>query len=230
MNLLNRSSMNATLDAVSECLYFNIPIAAMERLVVAQWLAARQGLSGAYAGTFAPAEQDAHGMTLFTGEPIRTRAATAHILGEECCRILSLLKLKEPSIQEALKRALCGLGARIDDSEKRGYRAGFYCCGPCSAAYWRNLANGLLPRAEERLSLGLTELKRLRMSTGRWRRFPFFYTCLVLTEIGPVLARDEMQHASAYWERNLNRLSAAPDSRSQRRAAVGRRLLELCGA
>jgi hypothetical protein len=179
---------------------------------------------------FAPTEKDRLGIHLFTGEAVRTRAGIAHILGEESCRVLVLLGLSDPLVNEAVARAVRGLAARVDESEERGHCPGIYCCGACSAAYWRNLTAGLLPRSEELLRLGLAELKTLRAGGGKWRRFPFFYTSLVLTEIGPHLARDEMRYAAEYWRRNLKKFCLSEGSVSKRRAAVGKRLLELCEA
>lgn len=228
MRFLNHTSLSSTLDTVSEALYLKRPIPRAQCRAVAKWIAGRQGLSGAYADTFAPTEKDTLGVHLFTGETIRTRAGMSHILGEEACRVLHLLNIEDRQVQHALARAVRGLTTRIADAEVRGCPSGFYCCGACTAAYWRNLANGLLPRAEERLSAGLTELANLRSGGGKWRRFPFFYTCLVLTEIGPGLAKAEMQYAALYWQRNLKKLTLTEGRSAVRRAAVGHLLLELC--
>ena len=149
-----------------------------------------------------------------------------HILGEESCRVLSLLGAKNRLVADALARAFRGLAGRVESAQKHGGRPGFYCCGPCSAAYWRNLANDLFPHSEEHLHQGLALLMKLRMGGGQWRRFPFFYTCLVLTEIGPRLAKFEMRYAAAYWQSNLKKLSLADSRTARRRAAVGQRLLE----
>lgn len=226
--LLNPHSLCLTLDSVSEALFLKRQLPELQRVAVAKWIAKRQGLPGAYADTFAPTSKDTLGIRLFTGEAVRTQAGLAHILGEESCRVLFLLDVKDPTVQACLSRAVCGLCARFEESEKRGQNPGLYCCGTCSAAYWRTLAIGLLPRAEERLRLGLDKLKDARAGAGKWGRFPFFYTCLALTEIGPDLAQGEMQYAAAYWQRNLKRLSLAEGQTSKRRAAVGQRLLEMC--
>lgn len=228
MSQLNRDSLGLTLDSVAESLFFGNRMPEPRRIAAAKWIAGRQGLPGSYADMFAPTVQDTLGIHLFTGETIRTRAGIAHILGEECCRVLALLALKEPAVKDALARAVSGMAARLEESERRGCNPGFYCCGACSAAYWRNLAIGLLPQAEERLRRGLADLKTLRAGAGKWRRFPFFYTCLALTEIGPGLARAEMRYAAVYWQRNLKRLSLAEGDVPKRRAAVGQRLLEMC--
>lgn len=228
MRFLDHTSLGSTLGAVSEALFFNRPIPVAQRRIVAKWIAGRQGLPGAYADTFAPTEKDTLGIHLFTGEAIRTRAGMSHILGEESCRVLHLLNIKGRQVQEALTRAVRGLTARIEETEGRGCPVGFYCCGACTAAYWRNLANGLLPRSEERLRAGLKQLANLRSGGGKWRRFPLFYTCLVLMEIGPRLAKAEMQYAALYWQRNLKKLSPKEGRSAVRRAAVGLHLLEMC--
>jgi hypothetical protein len=228
MNYLNQNSLGSTLDSLSESLFFKQPIPKAQAVAVAQWIASRQGLPGSYAGMFAPTEKDTLGIHLFTGEAIRSQAGIAHILGEESCRVLVLLGVKAPMVANALSGAVSRLAARIKESEKDGNSPGFYCCGTCSAAYWRNLAIGLLPRARERLRAGLKELKQLRSGNGKWRRFPFFYTCLALTEIGPELAQREMQYAASYWQANLKKFTGGESVIARRRAAVGRRLLELC--
>jgi hypothetical protein len=228
MNYLDRNSLYATLDSLSEALFFEKSIPEPQRVAAAKWIASRQGLPGAYAGMPAPTKQDGHGVRLFTGETIRSRVGIAHVLGEEACRILALLDLTDKDVQAALDRAVQGFVARLEESEQRGYSPGTYCCGTCSTAYWRNLANHLLPRAEERLHLGLKELKQLRRGNGTWRRFPFYPTCLALTEIGPELAKNEMQYAALFWRNNPKKLASTGSPAARRRVAVGQRLLELC--
>jgi hypothetical protein len=228
MNHLNRDSLGATLDSLAESLFFGKNISAAQRAAAARWIAGRQGLPDAYAGMFAPTKQDALGIRLFTGEPVHSRVGIAHQLGEEGCRILTALQVKDPIVQAALSRAVQGMAARLAEAQRRGHDTGVYCCGACSAGYWRNLALNLFPRAEERLHDGLRQLKQLRCGDGTWRRFPFFYTSLALTEIGPELAGAEMRYAAERWWIILPRLSAARSAVGVRRAAVGQRLLEQC--
>jgi hypothetical protein len=228
MTSLDRNSLGSTLDSISESLFFKKPIPASQRTTAAKWIARRQGLPGAYAGMFAPTEQDALGLRLFTGETVRSRVGIAHLLGEECCRILTVLQVNDRQVQAALSRAVQGMADRLESAERRGYSTGIYCCGTCSTGYWRNLAINLFPRAEERLHQGLNGLRQLRSGDGRWHRFPFYATCLTLTEIGPDLAKTEMQYAAAYWRWILPRLASAESPMARRRATVGRRLLELC--
>jgi hypothetical protein len=230
-SFIDRNSLGATLDAVSASLFFHQPIPPDERAAIAGWIAERQGRPGCYADMFGPLKGDAHGFRLFTGEPVRSRVGIAHLLGEEACRVLTVVGVRKANVAAALVRAVAGMSERLADAERRGYSTSVYCCGTCSAGYWRNLALGLFPHAQERLRAGLAELKGLRTDRGLWRRFPFFYTSLALTEIGPDLARDEMNFAAVRWQRILPRLLATRDDViATRRAAVGQRLLELSGS
>lgn len=224
----DQNSLGSALDSIAESLFFQREISAINLTAIARWIAQRQGLPGSYAGMFAPTERDAAGIRLFTGEVVCSRIGIAHLLGEEACRVLSALKVNDVKVRNALDRAVEGMVERVDQTEQRGYPIGTYCCGTCSIGYWRNLAINLFPRAEERLRLGMVELKHARRQDGRWRRFPFYYTSLALTEIGPALARAEMQHAATSWRRILPRLFSSTDVLATRRAEVGRRLLELC--
>ncbi|ACB75148.1 hypothetical protein [Opitutus terrae] len=221
-------SLGATLDALADSLFFARPITSADRTRAAQSIAARQGLPGAYAGMFAPTDRDRAGYRLFTGEPVHSRVGIAHLLGEEACRVLTLLNVRELTVQSALDRAIAGMAAQLDRWERSGHTSGTYCCGTCSGGYWRNVALNLFPRSEERLQLGLAELKQARTGDGRWRRFPLFHTSLVLTEIAPEFARDELLYAAVRWRRILPRLSTSSAPFARRRAAVGRRLLEQC--
>ncbi|PTY06175.1 hypothetical protein DB347_12040 [Opitutaceae bacterium EW11] len=230
MDLNPASSLNSVLDALAEPLFFGGEIPRDQRVAAARWIAARQGLPRSYGGMFAPTDGDAKGIRLFTGEPVVSRAGIGHLLGEEACRILTVLEVKEPVVQTALHRAVGNMSELLESSEKRGYDTSMYCCGTCSSGYWRNLALGIFPRSEERLHRGLRRLKDLRNEEGRWQKFPFYHTSLALVEIGPSLAKDELRYAARTWERILPRLARAKDRYAQRRASVGRRLLELCSS
>jgi hypothetical protein len=170
---------------------------------------------------------DWRGFRLFTGEVVRSRAGIGHLLGEESCRLLALLCVDDVAVQAALARAIDGMRGRLAEAEARGQCTAVYCCGTCAAGYWRNLAQGMFPRADERLRTGLARLKQQRNPDGTWRRFPFYYTCLSLTEIGPGLAGAELRHAAKRWPAILSRLErqAEHDSLAARRVELGRRLL-----
>ena len=127
MKLLHPQSLSETLSATSEALFFSEPIPCDERYRVAEWIAGRQGLPTSYSGMFAPTEKDfADGIRLFTGESITTGAATGHILGEETCRTLLLLKVDEPFVTNALERAIHSMDASLTASERHLSQPGFF--------------------------------------------------------------------------------------------------------
>ena len=127
MKLVHPQSLSGTLDAVGEALFFGKRVPKTEARRVAEWLAARRGLPGAYAGMFAPTPKDfARGIKLFTGERISSGAATGHILGEEACRVLLLLDADVPAAREALARATRSMDKRLRQSEAGRGRRGFF--------------------------------------------------------------------------------------------------------
>lgn len=227
MRIIDPSSLAATLDAVSDAYFHRRPPGKQERHEVAAWIAARQGLPGAYADTFAPTVQDMRqGVCVYTGESIDSGVGTAHILGEEACRALILLDVPLPGVQEALDRARVGLLARVVEAEGRGGARGFYCCGRCTVAYWRHLLVGGLADPERRLVAGLRRLKEHRTGDGKWRIFPFFYTLLAVIESDSSVARAELRYAAPVCERYLRR--PATGLYEQRRHEVVQRALARC--
>jgi hypothetical protein len=193
---------------------------------VAKWIAARQGIEGAYAGMFAPTPHDFNtGARLFTGEGIASRIGTAHVLGEEACRALLLLGSRRAAVRSALRRATEGIGARLAGAESRGGSAGFFCCGTCACAVWRHLTAGGLSGGEKRLSDGLRALRRHRDGAGRWRRFPFYYTLLALSEIDLPAATRELRYAAPACERAV-RTRARDGQIARRRRLLLERVLE----
>ncbi len=107
--MIQKESLSQTLDAVNELAFEGRKVPLAERQPVAQWIAARQGLPGAYAETFAgfPPERE-KGIVVFTGERI-TSASARHILGQEASRALRLLGVRDSKVQAALQRADAGL-------------------------------------------------------------------------------------------------------------------------
>jgi hypothetical protein len=204
MKLVRANSLSDTLDNINEAFFYNQTLSKSEREEAAKWLASRQGKQGSYASMFAPTERDfARNAKLFTGEKVSSRAAIGHILGEEACRALIILKSKDTEVQDALKRASDGMMKALNSAgtETRG----FYCCGICSASLLRHLAVGGLDHSEKRLVNGIKILKSYRKGNGEWGRFPFYYTLLALSEIDLKPAITEMQYAAPICERYLTR-------------------------
>jgi hypothetical protein len=100
--LINPNSLSETLDAVNDALFHVRPIAARQKIEVAEWIAGRQGVWGSYMGMPAPTPDDIkNGMRVFTGEPAGSRASLCHVLGEEACRVLLQLGSKSAAVKDA---------------------------------------------------------------------------------------------------------------------------------
>lgn len=227
MGLVNTRSLAETIDALDEVFFFGKPISSKERDEAAWWLASRQGLPGSYADMFAPTEADqGQGFAMFTGDRIATRAGSTHIMGEEASRLLILLDSPDPAVKQALTRARDGMVGRMLtlNGEPRYGDIGTYCCGACSCAYWRNLSVGGLIQQEERLMAGLDALRRHRQDTGRWRKFPFHYALLALTEMPLPEAKLEMEYAAPSCERLLKAAPKPGKYDVRRRALVEKAL------
>jgi len=222
MGILNSKSLAETVDRVNEAFFLEKKLPALERKKVARWIADRRGKPGAYWDLFAPTKRDiATGIKVFTGERYEY-AAARHILGEEACRALQLLDVKEPEVQQALDKAQSGILKRI-----RLYlsSSGMYCCGPCTVSVWRHLLVADRRESKSWIPAGMKTLKAHRKDDGTWRRFPFHYTLLALGDMDSRAARDEMSHASSVCERYLS----GPERHgklSERRRLVAERVLD----
>jgi hypothetical protein len=222
-------SLGGTLDSLNEAWFFNRPLPRAQGVAAARRISDRQGLDGSYAGTFAPLSADfLDGIRVFTGERVRSRAAVAHILGEEACRALILLDAPLGRVRTALSRASDGLLQRLHAGENHpSSRSGMYCCGICSVSLWRHLAAGGLHGSQWRLEAGLKTLKAHRLGDGRWRRFPYWYTLLVLNEIDLPPARGELRYAAPVCERFLKRPNQS-STYAVRHRVLAERTLEKC--
>ena len=209
--LINRTSLSQTVDALNAAQFDGRPVPATDRREVARWIVARQGLPGAYGGTFAgfPSER-LHGIALFTGERIAS-ASARHILGEESSRALRLLRVRDRAVTAALEAADEGLmrclARAAEDPRKRN--PGLFCCGKCSVGLWRNLLSGGLDRCEERLERGASHLRSMRDGEHGWRKFPFWYTVLALSEMHCREATTELRYAAPALHLAANRSSAS---------------------
>ena len=164
---------------------------------------AARGLRGTFAGF--PSERS-KGMVLFTGERI-TSASARHILGEEASRALRRLRVRDPNVTRALDGADSGLMRCLERAaeDPRNGNPGLFCCGKCSVGLWRNLLAGGLDRREERLRRGASHLRSMRDGAHQWRRFPFWYTVLALSEMDSAEARTELKYAAPALERAASR-------------------------
>ncbi len=74
----------------------------------------------------------------------------------------------------------------------------------------------------------LSALPEYRDGQGAWRRFPFFFTLLALSELDHPKVRDELRYARGACEKKLTRSKPGNDIAS-RRIAVMERVLEASG-
>ena len=229
--LINRTSLSQTVDAIDAAQFEGRALAVTERHQVARWIAARQGLPGAYGGTFAGfLSERSRGIVLFTGERIAS-ASARHILGEEASRALRLLRVREGGVTRALEAADDGLMrclARAAE-DPRNRNPGLYCCGKCSVGLWRNLLSGGLSRREERLRHGALHLRSVRDGEHGWRRFPFWYTVLALSEMDTSEAKAELKYAAPALERTATR-PVASAVYARRRQELADRVLQSVNA
>jgi hypothetical protein len=220
--LINSTSLSKTVDAVHAARFEGRTLGAGERRRAAQWIAARQGLPGAYGNTFAGFPAERAGIVLFTGERIE-HASARHILGEEASRALRQLRVRDAAATRALAAADEGLLrclARAAEDPRRT-NPGLFCCGKCSVGLWRNLLAGGLDRQDERLQKGAAHLRSMRKGSSEWRKFPFWYTVLALSEMDNAAANAELKYAAPELTRVANRpVPASPYARRRHELAV----------
>ena len=226
MRLINHNSLASTIDSINEALFYKKSLSKSSAVEVAKWIASRQGIPGSYANMFAPTKKDfQNGLVLFTGEKVSTRAGISHILGQESCRALILLGIKSEDVHTSLKKATAGFIERMKlyiEPDK-----GTYCCATCSCAFWRHLAAGGLINGRRLLAAGMKTLESFRDGKGRWKKFPFYYTLLVLSEIELPAARKEMQYAAPACKRVLKR-EIKKTKIDRRRRTLTEHILEMC--
>lgn len=223
--LVCEGSLSETVDAVNEALEGGAKLTAAERKSTARWIASRQGLPGAYAHTFAGLEaEQRQGIRLFTGERVSS-ASARHILGEEACRAVRQLDVRDKVVQQSLERATEGLLECLERAAAKSRLAnpGLFCCGKCTIGLWRHLAAGGLDRPEERFSRGIPTLRARRDGNGGWRAYPFWYTALLLSEIDLPSAKAELRYAAPELERAAKHSAAT--RYGQRRRAIAERAL-----
>jgi len=128
----------------------------------------------------------------FTGEPL-ANAALRMVHSREAARALYILgAVLGETPAEAL--TLCkSVRDTADHLEEHGTR--LFCCGPCTVSVWRLAAIGGSVASEDALQHLLSALPEHRDERGAWRRFPFFYTLLALSELDHPRAVAELKYA-----------------------------------
>ena len=225
MRLINQTSLASTIDSINEAFFYKKSLSKSSAVEAAKWIASRQGIYSSYANMFAPTKKDfQNGLVLFTGEKISTRAGISHVLGQESCRTLILLDVTSADVKLALERASDGFIERMKHAE---LNKGTYCCATCSCAFWRHLSVGGLVNSRRILTMGMKTLESLRDGKGRWKKFPFYYMLLVMSEMALPATRKELQYAAQACKRVLKR-ETKKTKISQRRRILAERILEMC--
>ncbi len=216
--IIHHNSLAATLDAVNEALFNGRSLSKVEKKETARWIAGRQVEVGKQTGLFVPTEDDyQEGVRLFTGERLRTKLATRNILTEEAARALTLFDVGEDILErtdrwllEQCFASACTVGE----------------CAHSTVGLMRYLAVGGLD-SEKRLNAHIAVLSQHRDGKGRWRRFPFYYTLLALSETDLPAAVEEMRYAAPACEPVL-RHSPRDHTFGPRQRAVMERALVRC--
>jgi len=133
------------------------------------------------------------------------------------------LDMKMPDLEKANE----GLASIIRSEERRTeIPRGWFCCGKCSVALWRNLTVGGMPSIEGQLAGAGKVLKQHRDGNGGWNRFPFYYTLSALIEMDLKVVGAELKYAVNRMNQLLPRVRS--NSRfGERRKGILKRALDL---
>jgi hypothetical protein len=203
--LIDETSLSETIDAVSVRLAAGESLPAAEREDIVGLLLSRQVQAGRDRGIFAPFPGEFEsGVRLFTGERLRTRVATRNVLTLESARILFVLAGGRAAVRCALARSSVAM--------RHACFALSHCvigeCAHSSIAYMRDAASDRGGDRRKWIEDHLHVIREHRDGKGRWKRFPFYYTLLVLLEVGTPSANTELEYARPACERAANRASS----------------------
>ncbi len=217
------NSLSITLDRINERHFLDDTFGRTEAERTLDWLAGRFGADSAYAGTFGLTEQDSRSRNYtFTGERLQS-ASLRHIQAEETCRAIILLNRRVgrdrlPELEAATSKLLeC-----FEVAHAKGRLRGTFCCGPCTVSLWRHMAIGGLGDYARHLDEGIGVLTSHEDGAGMWRRFPFYYTLLALSEVDTPNARRAVSYALAECERRLHSLRRNARFGERRHALLSR--------
>ncbi len=202
--LIDETSLSATIDAFNAQLAEDARLDAEEEVEVVSFLLGRQIGSGRNGGMFAlSAGEYEAGVHLFTGERLRTRIAARSVLTLGATRILSAIGGDRVDVQEALARASAVM--------RRACFAAAHCvigeCAHSSIAYMRDAAIDRTGARRKWIEDHIRVICAHREGNGRWKRFPFYYTLLALSEVGTPSANAELDYARPACERVVRRAS-----------------------
>jgi hypothetical protein len=116
-------------------------------------------------------------------------------MSQEAARVLHILGGGNPTVAAAVRLA----SARLSGTCYALQRCTIGECAASFIGYVRFLRAVLGDSATPDITWRLKTLAEHRDGSGRWRRFPPYYTVLVLSEIGLPVAEDELAYAKTLW-------------------------------
>jgi len=223
--MIQTDSLAQTIDGLNEAIFSDQPLSDQDKKKAADSLLSRQYRSGPHAGLFAPTDKDlAEGVHLFTGEKLHTHLGPRNILSAEAARAILLLGLSSPEMEPALEGVQSKLCAAC-------FAADLCVIGECAhsgVGFMRYLAAGGSSDAAQRLEAHIRSISQHRDGKGRWKRYPFHYTLLALSEIDLPAAQAEIRYAAPALERSMKRQADGEERFKQRRQILMERLLAKC--
>ncbi|MAT44336.1 MAG: hypothetical protein CL609_18545 [Anaerolineaceae bacterium] len=165
-----------------------------------------------YLGFCLSAADFTNGARLFTGERLHTQLGLNYVLGLEICRQLQRMDgflVETREIIKDVNQRLLNLCFVKDDC----------LIGECAyslVAFWRYLISANWLDGKERINHYVRLLKSQRDGNGRWNRFPFYYTLMVLFESDTPQADAELAYALPACQRSRNFITL-PEPYAQRR-------------
>jgi hypothetical protein len=218
---MNRSRKEPSMNLVAEhSLYQIVTNAAMfffdggtftstQQARLADWILARQNRRQGF--IFYPTASDLKaGVTLFSGEKPKTKLLANNAVELEILRLLALIQPKLPSDRPVLHTADERL-ARLCFSD--------VCttgeCAHASIAFLRYVTASGPDGSASKINHAVKRLKQNRDGAGKWRKFPFFFTFLWLTELPNEIAQDEFVYTKEICGRLLARYEC-PRTRTDR--------------
>ncbi len=223
--MIQTDSLAQTIDTLNEAIFFDRPLSDQDKKRAADFILGRQYPSGPHAGLFAPTDKDfAEGVFLFTGERLHTHLGPRNILSAEAARAILLLGLPSSEMETSLERVQSKLLASC-------FAADLCVVGECAHSgigFMRYLASGGSADAGKRLEAHIRVISHHRDGKGRWKRFPFHYTLLALSEINLPAALAELRYAIPSIERSVKRQAGEEDRFTLRRQQLLERVLSKC--
>ncbi len=223
--MFQTNSLAHTIDALNEAIFFNRPLSNQDKKQAADFILGRQYPSGPHAGLFAPTDKDfAEGVFLFTGEKLHTQLGPRNILSAEAARAILLLGLPSSEMETSLERVQSKLLSSC-------FAADLCVVGECAhsgVGFMRYLAVGGSTEATQRLDAHIRIISQYRDGKGHWKRFPFHYTLLALSEIELPASLAELRYAAPALERSLKRQDGVEERFLLRRQQLLERVMARC--